>query len=135
MFAAIAVLIIIGSILAGCIWMGVKSNPCTGAPLTAARKLEPLPEQWPALPPRHLLAAYDAMKEIDRARQLWGTDPFASAHEGYAVALEEFDELKVHVWTNQRKRDLEAMRKEAIQAAAMCLRFAAECCEPYKHGR
>ncbi len=75
------------------------------------------------------IAAMDALAEVERARSLWGTAPFNSAHEGYAVALEEFDELKEHVWTNQRKRDLVAMRKEAIQAAAMCLRFAAECCD------
>lgn len=75
------------------------------------------------------IAAMDALDEVRRARELWGTDPFNSAHEGYAVALEEFDELKAHVWTNQKRRDLPAMRKEAIQAAAMCLRFAAECCD------
>lgn len=46
-----------------------------------------------------------------------------SAHEGYAVLLEEMDELKAHVWTNQKRRDLEAMRKEAIQVAAMAVRF------------
>lgn len=51
-----------------------------------------------------------------------------SAHEGYGVMLEEFEELKAHVFTNQKRRDLDAMRKEAIQVAAMAMRFAADIC-------
>lgn len=30
---------------------------------------------------------------------------FNSAHEGFAVLLEEVEELKAHVWTNQKRRD------------------------------
>ncbi len=51
--------------------------------------------------------------------------PFNSAHEGYAVLLEEVEELKAHVFTNQKHRELDAMRKEAIQVAAMAVRFVA----------
>jgi NTP pyrophosphatase (non-canonical NTP hydrolase) len=51
-----------------------------------------------------------------------------SPHEGYAVLLEEVDELKAHVWKKQGQRDLEAMRKEAIQVAAMAIRFAHDVC-------
>lgn len=54
---------------------------------------------------------------------------FNSAHEGYAVLLEEVDELWDHVKTNQKKRDLPEMRKEALQVAAMALRFALEVCD------
>lgn len=68
------------------------------------------------------------MAEINRellsALENWPT--FNSAHEGFAVLMEEMDEMKAHVWTNQKKRDLIAMRKEAIQVAAMAARFALE---------
>lgn len=71
--------------------------------------------------------AAEASDEVRRARSMWG--PFNSAHEGFAILLEEVDELKAHVWTNQKRRDLAAMRKEAIQVAAMALRFADEVCD------
>jgi hypothetical protein len=58
---------------------------------------------------------------------LFGT--FNSAHEGFAVLLEEVDELKAHVWMKQKNRDLPAMRKEAMQVAAMAMRFALEVCD------
>lgn len=47
--------------------------------------------------------------------------PFKSPHEGYAVLLEEVDEL----WDEVRMKghDRDAMRKEAMQVAAMALRF------------
>jgi hypothetical protein len=55
--------------------------------------------------------------------------PFNSAHEGYAVAQEEVDELWDHVKTNQNRRDISAMRREAIQCAAMFLRFVVDICD------
>ena len=64
--------------------------------------------------------------ELIVAEQNW--PPFNSAHEGFAVLAEEVDELKAHVWTNQKRRDLFSMRKEALQVAAMALRFALEVC-------
>lgn len=65
--------------------------------------------------------ASDAAQEASRAAGMRG--PFNSAHEGFAVLKEEVDELWDHVKVNQKKRDLEEMRKEAIQVAAMAIRF------------
>lgn len=65
-------------------------------------------------------------EEINSAQASW--PPFNSAHEGFAVLKEEVDELWAHVMTNQKRRDIEAMRKEAIQVAAMACRFALEVC-------
>ena len=55
--------------------------------------------------------------------------PFHSAHEGFAVLLEECDELRAEVWKSPRKRDVAAMRREAIQVAAMAVRFIEDCCQ------
>lgn len=75
---------------------------------------------------RYNQAALDIIDEAIANRTKW--PPFNSAHEGFAVLMEEFEELKAHVWTRQDKRDVAAMRKEAIQVAAVALSFAADCC-------
>lgn len=67
-----------------------------------------------------------AFKEASNAMDNWPA--MNSAHEGYAVLAEEVDELWDHVKTNQKRRDIVEMRKEAIQVAAMALRFAVEIC-------
>ena len=48
---------------------------------------------------------------------------FASAHEGYAVILEEIDELWHEVKNNKDPSCKERMHTEAIQIAAMAVRF------------
>lgn len=53
---------------------------------------------------------------------------FHSAHEGYAAILEELDELWDEV--KRRDKDISAMRKEAIQVAAMAVRFILDVCPP-----
>ena len=65
--------------------------------------------------------------EVSLAASMWPAQN--SAHEGFAVLLEEVDELKAHVWTNQGRRDLAAMRREAIQVAAMAVRFVHDVCD------
>lgn len=75
----------------------------------------------------YLDAAEEATNEVLRARELHAR--MNSAHEGFAVLLEEVEELKAHVWQKQRNRDLREMRKEAIEVAAMALAFAVEVCD------
>lgn len=65
--------------------------------------------------------------EVDLATKKW--PPFSSAHEAYGVLTEEYRELETHVFTNQKRRNLAGMKAEAIQVAAMAIRFAAEVCD------
>lgn len=74
-----------------------------------------------------LSIANDAIKELNRATEMNG--PFASAHEGYAILLEEMDELKEEIWKKAKLRDKNKMRTEAIQIAAMAIRFVVDVCE------
>ena len=48
---------------------------------------------------------------------------FKSVHEGLAVILEEYEELKAEVFKKSKKRDIEKLRKEAKHVATMGLRF------------
>ena len=57
---------------------------------------------------------------------------FHSAHEGFAVILEELDELKEEVWKKARNRDPDAMIKEAKQVGAMAMRFLVDVALPLK---
>lgn len=76
--------------------------------------------------------AFEATAEVTSAQMNW--PKFNSAHEGFAVLKEEVDELWDHVKTNQKRRDIEAMRKEGVQVAAMAMRFVLEICNE-KDGR
>ena len=55
--------------------------------------------------------------------------PFNSGHEGYGVILEELEELWGEIKNSKETKGNEAMRKEAIQIAAMSLRFIVDLCE------
>lgn len=66
-------------------------------------------------------------REVARAKSKFL--PFNSAHEGFAVLWEEVDELWDEVRKNQRVRDKALMRTEAIQVAAMAVRFVMEVCD------
>jgi glutamyl-tRNA reductase len=52
-----------------------------------------------------------------------------SAHEGWAVIWEELDELWDEVRAKQGARDVAKMRKEAVQVAAMAMRFVLDVCD------
>jgi hypothetical protein len=84
------------------------------------------------LPYKYASAGHEAKEELIKAIESW--PEFNSAHEGWAVLLEEVNELWEHVKIKQKYRDIKRMRKEAIQVAAMALRFAAEICNE-KRGR
>lgn len=57
-----------------------------------------------------------------------------SAHEGYALILEELDELKEEIWKHPRRRSRSAMFKEAVQVAATTVRFVIDVCLPKSIG-
>ena len=65
--------------------------------------------------------AVEAVAELARAQSLFPA--FNSPHEGYATLLEAVDELWDEVKASKPGKDRGAMRKEAIQVAAMALRF------------
>ena len=67
----------------------------------------------------------EVVAEVLRAKQLHPRY-FASQYEGYAVILEEIDELWAEIKKNEKNYDIAAQRKEATQAAAMLLRFIVE---------
>lgn len=71
----------------------------------------------------------EVFEEVLRAKTLFPAD-FTNQHEGYAVILEELEELWDEVKKNGRFYDLTRQKKEAIQCAAMCIRFATELCNP-----
>lgn len=54
--------------------------------------------------------------------------PYSSPHEGYAVLLEEVEELKAEVFKQQAKRSRQDMYVEACQVAAVAIRFMTDCC-------
>lgn len=60
--------------------------------------------------------------ELERARSKFG--PLHTAHEGYAVILEELDEFWDMVRLGQRYREPSAMLTELVQIAAMARRTA-----------
>lgn len=72
-----------------------------------------------------LNVAMEAAAELGKARAMHA--PMNGPHEGYAVILEELDELWEEV--RAKKQDKPRMRKEALQVAAMALRFIEDVCD------
>lgn len=54
-------------------------------------------------------------------------EPFNSMHEGYAVILEELEELWMEIKKKPLDRNKEEIKKEAIQTGAMIYRFLVDC--------
>ncbi len=72
----------------------------------------------------------DKVLDDVRSELLSAVDKFPrlySDHEGYSVILEELDEL----WDDIKSKDatIEDKRKEAVQVAAMAVRFILDRCE------
>lgn len=67
----------------------------------------------------------DVLKELRRARGQYR--PMVSAAEGYAIILEELDELWAEV--KAKHPDKALLRKEAVQVAAMAIRFIEDVCD------
>lgn len=62
--------------------------------------------------------AFDAVAaELEQATEKFGA--FPTAHHGYAVILEEMDEL----WDDLKANDHAHARKECVQVAAMAIRM------------
>lgn len=72
----------------------------------------------------HISGAASLVRELKKARAKF--PPMASAHEGYAVVMEEIDELWDIVKQKQTERDYVAFEKEAIQCGAMVLALLTE---------
>jgi hypothetical protein len=99
---------------------------------------EPTPAPAPLLTPnerllRHLLpntqvAAVLKLVGDELLAAVTMHGPMKSAHEGYAVLLEEVDELWDEVKKNDRTRCKRKMFAEAKQVAAMGLRFMLDVC-------
>ena len=64
------------------------------------------------------------IQELSDATDEFG--PFASAHEGYAVLLEELTELFDAI--RDKKCGVEEMKMEAKQVGAMAIRFLIDIC-------
>jgi hypothetical protein len=70
----------------------------------------------------------DIADELQRAQAKWPA--MNSAHEAYAVILEELDEFWAEVRKKQTEYDPAAMRAELLQIAAMAARAAVDVVGP-----
>lgn len=68
------------------------------------------------------IAVFLALQEYERAARKF--NPMHSAHEGYATILEELDEM----WAEIKRNHVQRTREEAIQVAAMGIRFLIDVC-------
>ncbi len=66
-------------------------------------------------------ALCEVKEELLDATEEFGS--FSSPHEGLAIILEEYEELKAEVFRQFDMRSIAAFRKEACHVAAMAVRF------------
>lgn len=64
--------------------------------------------------------------ELETARKFHPTN-IHNPHEGYAIIMEEMDEFWDEVKRKPGDVDKDAMYKELIQVAAMCMRTVEDC--------
>jgi hypothetical protein len=76
--------------------------------------------------PQETNIVFDVFDELARADKKYQHDPMASAEVGIATIKCELAELEREVIRPQRHEDW--MRKEAIQCAAMCIKFLRDVC-------
>jgi hypothetical protein len=69
----------------------------------------------------------EMLDELERATNTYGA--FRNGHEGYGVILEELDELWDEVKASKGSRYDLRVREEAVQVAAMAMRFALDLCD------
>ena len=69
----------------------------------------------------HTKVASDVLKELQGAMKV--NPLFTSPHHGYAIILEELDELWDEVKKKRSECDMKNMRAEAVQVAAMAMKF------------
>lgn len=65
-------------------------------------------------------------EELQRAMQNYVC--FLSPHEGIAIIREEYRELEDEVFLKPSARSTEKMKREAVQLAAMAIRFVVDLC-------
>ena len=121
--------------------LGLSPNPLSAWRMRHGfgdgRSRKEAPRETPPPPPAnaitteaYLNAGMEAVQEVKRARFQLGHGPMHSAHEGYAVILEELDELWEEVKKKPRSpENLAAMRSEVVQVAAMAIAFVVEVCD------
>lgn len=80
---------------------------------------------------RHKEAIWEVTEELVRLKKLVDdpNHPFEnlySPHHGWALLHEEMDELWEEIRKKNKDRDKAAMREEAMQIAALAIRFMAD---------
>ena len=74
-------------------------------------------------------AAVSAEVVIELERAMAQYAAMHSPHEGWAIIREELDELWDEVRVKDAQRSVQRMRQEAVQVAAMAMRFVLDVCK------